>query len=143
MQRPHLTLTTACLCFLLSGCGGQQDFETAPAGGEVRYDGQPLPYGTVSFRPKAGSPATGTIRPDGSFTLTTYHDGDGAILGKHEVLVNATELDAGTAPPIQPGTEMPVPKSLIPQKYQSFSTSGIEVEVKKGAKNQFQIELHD
>ncbi|EAQ81819.1 hypothetical protein [Blastopirellula marina] len=131
------------LCILLCGCGGGNGLETAPATGQVLYNGKPLPYGTVSFRPKAGSPATGVIQTDGSFTLTTYRNGDGAILGMHEVLINATEHDAGIAAPVQPDTEMLAPKSLIPEKYMSFSTSGITAEVKQGEKNHFQIEMRD
>ena len=40
--------------------------------------------------------------PDGSFALSTYGDGDGAIVGKHKVLVFATTVDAGTAPAADP-----------------------------------------
>lgn len=132
-----------CLFVLLCGCGGKKGLETAPVTGEVLYNGKPLPYGSVSFRPQAGSPATGEIQSNGSFQLSTYSDGDGAILGTHAVLVNATDLDAGTAAPAQAGMEAPVPKSLIPEKYMSFSTSGITAEVKAGEKNHVKIELRD
>ncbi|MCC9605862.1 hypothetical protein LOC68_20795 [Blastopirellula sp. JC732] len=132
-----------CFCILLFGCGRGAGLDTAPTTGEVIYNGKPLPYGSVSFRPKAGTPATGDIQPDGSFTMSTYRDGDGAIVGLNEVLVNVTEAHAGTSKPVDPGMEAPVAKSLIPQKYTAFSTSGITFEVKKGEKNHLVIELKD
>ncbi|PQO36449.1 hypothetical protein [Blastopirellula marina] len=136
-------IIAASLCLLICGCGGGNGLATAPTTGEVTYQGKPLPYGSVSFRPKAGSPATGDIQADGTFTLTTYSDGDGAIVGMHEVLISATEAHARTAQPVEAGMEAPVPKSLIPQKYTSFSTSGITAEVKPGEKNHVVIELKD
>lgn len=143
MLRLDRWIIAASLCLLVSGCGGGNGLETAPATGQVTLNGQPLPYGAVSFRPKAGSPATGEIQADGSFTLTTYRNGDGAIVGAHEVLVSATEAHAGTAKPVDPGMEAPIPKSLIPEKYASFSTSGITAEVKPGEQNHFVIELKE
>lgn len=143
MRLIYLPLLIFCLLPLVIGCSGGGALDTAPVTGTVTYNGKPLPYGSVSFRPKAGSPATGKIQTDGTFTMTTYHDGDGAIVGAHEVLIIATETDAGTAPEVQPGTEMAVAKSVIPQKYTSFSTSGLTAEVIAGEENQFTFALKD
>ncbi len=35
----------------------------------------------------SGKTATGTINPDGTYTLTTYHEGDGAKVGTHKVRI--------------------------------------------------------
>jgi len=141
------TLGLFCLALaavmLGSGCFGQQGLETAPVTGTVTYNGKPLPYGTVSFRPPAGSPATGNIQPDGSFSLSTYGNGDGAIVGTHQVSVTATEAHAGTRQQADPNTEMTVPKSMIPKKYTSFSTSELTAEVVSDGKNRFTLELKD
>jgi len=126
-----------------SGCFGKQGIETAPASGVVTYNGQPLAYGRVSFRPEAGSPATGEIQPDGSFSLSTYGNSDGAIVGTHQVAVVATEVDAGVTNATPANTEMKVAKSMIPKKYTSFSTSELTVEVVAGGENQFTLELND
>lgn len=126
-----------------SGCSGSGGLETAPVKGNVTYNGKPLTYGRVSFRPEAGSPATGEIQSDGSFTLSTYHNGDGAIVGKHLVLITATEIDAGKNAEQDPNTEMTVPKSMIPEKYTSFSTSELTAEVANDRKNEFTFKLND
>ena len=143
MRLIYLPLLIFCLLPLVIGCSGGGALDTAEVTGTVTYNGKPLPYGSVSFRPKAGSPATGKIQSDGSFTMTTYNNGDGAIVGTHEVLIIATEVDAGTAPEVQPGTEMKVAQSVIPEKYTSFSTSGLTAEVVAGEENQFTFALKD
>ncbi|MHC2068231.1 hypothetical protein ACYFX5_12205 [Bremerella sp. T1] len=125
------------------GCSGGNGLETAPAEGVVTYNGKPLPYGRVSFRPEAGSPATGEIQDDGTFTLSTYGTGDGAIVGTHQVSISATERDAGLEGEINPNAELPVSKSVIPKKYSSFSTSELTVEVVASGPNQFTLELND
>lgn len=137
-----LMLASASL-MLCSGCFGQKGLETAPVTGVVTYNGKPLPYGRVSFRPQAGSPATGTIQSDGSFSLSTYGSGDGAIVGMHQVSITATEADAGTMAETAANTEMAVPKSMIPKKYTSFSTSDLTAEVVSDGENQFTLELKD
>ncbi len=40
-----------------------------------------------------GKPAHASIQPDGSFTLSTYGTNDGAVIGKHRVVLNLAELD--------------------------------------------------
>ncbi|MFI4874504.1 MAG: hypothetical protein ACIALR_04175 [Blastopirellula sp. JB062] len=130
-----------CLIGLASGCSSEAPFETAPVQGKVLYQGKPLPYGSISFRPQAGSPAFGKIDRDGTFSLSTYGDRDGAVIGKHEVLITATEADAGKKVGNAAGIEMPVTKSMIPEKYASFSTSELTAEVLTGTNNEFQFNL--
>ena len=137
-----LFLAAACLT-LCSGCFGQKGLETAPVTGVVTYNGKPLPYGSVSFRPQAGSPATGEIQSDGTFSLSTYGNGDGAIVGTHQVSVTSTEAHAGNMAESATNTEMKVPKSLIPKKYTSFSTSELTAEVVANGENEFTLELKD
>ncbi len=75
----------------VTGCH-KSPYETAPVRGKVTIDGRPFSQGKVMFAPIAkagdvnsGKPAFGRLRPDGSFSLTTYHDGDGAVVGEHWV----------------------------------------------------------
>jgi hypothetical protein len=75
------------------GCGsspsGPPAGATIPVKGKVTYRGKPLTRGTITFEPTdAGRDANGAIQSDGSFTLTTFKDGDGAIPGTHKVKVN-------------------------------------------------------
>lgn len=39
-----------------------------------------------------GKPAQAIIQPDGSFTMGTYGDKDGAVIGKHKVVLNLAVL---------------------------------------------------
>jgi len=87
----------ACIAMLLglSGCGGP-GARVAPVKGKVVFDGKPVKGGSITFRPVAsgteskagalGKPATGDVGDDGTFVLSTYGKGDGAVVGKHEVL---------------------------------------------------------
>jgi hypothetical protein len=78
---------------LLLGCS-KSPFDLAPVHGTVTIAGRPLTSGKVMFAPaargdatNAGKPALGLIQSDGSYTLTTYSDGDGAVVGDHWVTV--------------------------------------------------------
>ncbi|MEM8734014.1 MAG: hypothetical protein AAGG44_07325, partial [Planctomycetota bacterium] len=81
---------------LLSGCGsGIKKFPTAPVTGVVMCDGKPVPMAMVFFEPIAegeeamvGKPGFSRADAEGKFTLSTYGDGDGAVIGKHRVRVD-------------------------------------------------------
>lgn len=112
----------------VAGCG-PKGLPVAPVEGKVLYQGKPLEFGSVIFQPKAGPPARGTIRPDGTFRLTTYREGDGAILGSHQVRVVCNEnMRPGFAP--DPNQETPTGKPLIPAKYSAYD-SPLKAEVKQ------------
>ena len=64
--------------------------------------------------------ADGIIQADGTFTVGTNRDGDGAMLGKQRVAIT----------PPTPEVDAPRPRSLILKKYGSFDTSELEVEIK-------------
>ncbi len=121
-----LALVVLALAVLsLAGCGSNQ-LKTAVVRGTVSYNGKPVPNGTISFIPKAGPSATGEIQPDGSYTLTTYRQGDGAVLGQHTVVIVAMQ-DMSNRLPEQ---RNPLPPPIIPEKYTSVATSDLRAEVK-------------
>lgn len=66
-------------------------------------------------------PGMGDINEDGTFFTTTQPDRIGLVPGKYRVSFEVWEV-----PPTMGG---PPPKSYVPKKYRSASTSGIEVEV--------------
>jgi len=77
---------------LVCGCGGGGESETAPVRGKVTCEGTPITSGMITFNPIAegekgppGKAASGKINPDGTFELSTYKPGDGAIIGMHNV----------------------------------------------------------
>jgi hypothetical protein len=111
------------------GCTPRGD-ETAPVSGVVEYDGKPLSgfkNAAVVLTPKGGRLATGTISPtDGTFELSTYEDGDGAVVGPATLSVTAT-IDDPNAGKIE-GRHQPV-KFIIPEKFGDRDTSGLSYEV--------------
>lgn len=112
--------------FLLpcTGCGSKaQSFTatTVPVKGKVTYQGKPLTKGTVTFEPDSGREAHGEIKSDGSFVLTTFKEGDGAVPGLHRVAVSGA------------GRQIPI-------KFTNVSSSKIEKEVAEGTTD-YPIEL--
>ena len=123
---------------LLAGCGGQP-LPTYPAGGKVVFpDGTPLTGGWVEFQPvQAAKPvgARGEIQPDGTFRLSTFAAGDGAVEGEHRALVQ---------PPLQgPDVEAAFfAPPIIDPRLRDFETSGLKFTVTRSrAKNHFEIQV--
>lgn len=100
----------------LIGCS-HPPHDVAPVSGTVTVDGRPLTRGKIMFAPlpsgdnqHPGKVAIGVLQPDGSFTLSTYGSGDGAVVGEHSVTVmdgpssvansGAAEAAGATRPPI-------------------------------------------
>ncbi len=127
LYRAHvLVLATALLSTI--GCNNA-DRKLAPVRGVIRFpDGTLLREGTVEFeiigREKPIT-ATGRINADGSFVLGTYELSDGALIGKHRVVVIA---DQG----IGNGHERPgfVSVTRLHPRYRDYRTSKLSVEVK-------------
>jgi hypothetical protein len=111
--------TSAAVMFALAapGCGagdGPHAPATLPVRGKVLYKGRPLAGGSVRFEPEdSGREAFGAIGPDGTFELTTFRNGDGAVSGVHRVAVR------------------PSGRGRLPAKFQSPSSSGVSVEVRE------------
>jgi hypothetical protein len=124
---------------VLAGCG-ESDSKTGYVHGIVRLDGKPLTTGTVRFVPASGRAATGKIQSDGTFTLGTYKESDGALLGTHKVAIIAFEL--GPVPVRTEGGRPPTTptKPLVPKHYMSPGKSGLTREVKPG-NNAIEIDL--
>ena len=133
LRRPLTLFYLATLAGFLAGCGDGEDPHppTVPVQGKVTYQGQPVPKGTITFQPPGGRPAVGEIQPDGTYSLSTFGQKDGAILGTHQVMIVANTGDP-TKMPSTPGYV--VPKDLVPQKYSSVETSGLEAVVTKDKK---------
>jgi hypothetical protein len=149
----HLVLVASAA--ILAGCGGDPDLpKLGKVSGTVTYKGQPVTKGLVTFVPaggagaQTGQSATGEIQEDGSFTLSTFENNDGAVLGEHIVVVQSREDD-----PALEGQGMPIPdargrlkikppKHLVPEKYGTSTKSPLRHTVEAGS-NTFTIELKD
>ena len=126
---PLAFLLSACSLFGIVGCGGS-DSNLGKVEGVVLLNGKPVPSGKVVFQPAAGRGAVGVIQPDGTFTMGTYGDTDGAVIGEHKVAIVAYEAaKVGRPDPTAP--RAPV-KALVPERYLAPGTSGLTFEVKAG-----------
>jgi hypothetical protein len=112
---------------------------TAPVSGQITLEGRPIGPGTISFLPDKskgteGLAATGKFGPDGKYALTTYEEGDGAVVGHHRVQIESRPegADAGDeAAASQPGT--------IPLRY--AADSGLTAEVPPEGNNALNFDL--
>jgi hypothetical protein len=74
------------------------------------------PIGNGKDRP--GKPGAGKIQPDGSFTVNTYGDGDGAVIGIHTLTF--------VAPPPRPEKEAETTSSGDPSQSGPLVRSSFE-----------------
>ena len=150
-SRAAAAALTVCYCFCLAGCGGDADKpKLGKVHGKVTYKGKPVEAGRVVFTPVAGKggetgqSAEGQINSDGSYDLTTFNTGDGAILGQHTVTVTLNPPGEDQMPkPKADGTiDYKLPKSLGPKKYEKVDSSPLKCTVEAGGTT-FDIELKD
>ncbi|MEX0641324.1 MAG: hypothetical protein WD468_01415 [Pirellulales bacterium] len=122
------------------GCGEQRGLDTAAVSGTVTLDGKPYTQGgSILFQPRPrGKMATGRIQDNGTFELSTYSEGDGAVVGEHKVAIMPPSPEV-----VDENNPAPPPKSPIPKKYRSPATSGLTFEVLDNQANEFSIELQD
>lgn len=144
MNFSRVSQLSVCVLFsiLIAGCGGGSDQKpTANVKGKITFNGQPVAGGNITFSPVAvgkdpGKPGSGTVGVDGSYTLTTYKQNDGAVVGKHRVTfippVTAKEPDAGHSEATAAPAVVSPFAGLVPKTE--------EVEVKAGD-NSIDIEL--
>jgi len=127
----------AAVVFLLqAGCNGGDPAmpKLGKVKGKVMYKGNPVDAGHIVFTPAAGKggetgqSATGEISSDGSYEMTTFNAGDGAILGEHVVTVELRKAGEDALPkPKADGTiDYKLPKSLGPVKYTKVGTSPLK-----------------
>ena len=116
------------------GCS-RSSYELAPVSGTIRIDGEPLSTGKVMFAPvadansvDAGKPAIGRLRPDGTFQLSTYKEGDGAIVGSHWVTIYGPGND-----------DPPLPAGVPP--FERMTVRDGTKQVVGGEDNYFEIEV--
>lgn len=128
MSRPFmLTVLIASLTFVATGgCfnnGGMQ-----PVSGTVTFkDGAPVSGGTVLFIAVEGnSSSVGYLNDDGTYTLGTFSDADGAPLGMYDVTITGNTGYGG--------------KSPIAAKYGAAGQSQLKAEVVPG-KNTIDFQL--
>jgi hypothetical protein len=134
---------------LFAGCAVDANRpKVAPVSGKVSQKGKPLTAGDIVFIPAGGTNgsgghiATGQIGPDGTYRLTTFNTGDGAVLGTHKVTVvvrsaadmrKMNELGGGKI-------AYKLPPSVLPPKYSSVESTPLKYTVEDKA-NEINIDL--
>lgn len=132
----------------LCGCsGGAKQAATGKVSGKVTYEGKPVEAGSITFTPVttgasaetgvAAKPAGGSIQSDGSYTLTTYVDGDGAIVGRHTVTFFPSAPQAPASSGGEPGKH---DETRAESPYKGLMPKESEVEVKEGT-NEINVDL--
>ena len=133
-----LSLLAVPLCFM-TGCGPQGP-TIYPVKGKVVYDdGTPLSSeAVIEFEALdgvwSGRNARGLVKEDGTFTVTTVKRHDGAVAGRHRVIVS--DPYRGVDPEEGGGSVSP----QIDKKFASYNTSELEVIVEE-KENELTIEV--
>jgi hypothetical protein len=139
------------LALSVAGCsGGDPNLpKLGKVYGTVSYKGKPVEGGRVVFTPSAdkggatGQTATGEIAADGTYELTTFNTGDGAILGQHIATVTVTEKGYVMPKPKPDSTiDYKLPKLESPKKYATADKSPLRYTIVEG-KQKIDIELKD
>jgi hypothetical protein len=142
-------LLLMCGAVLTAGCGkkGGDRPKVVRAGGQVLFRGAPVEGAVVTFtNAEANVSAYAKTGPDGRFRLTTFGHEDGAVPGRQKVAVSKVEVTRKAPPGVDYSTTSAEPppderKHLLPERYSRPDTSGLEVEVKEGDKNDFTLRL--
>ncbi len=127
--------TLFCLAVLV-GCSGN-GIATYPVEGIVTLeDGTPLQTGTVEFNSlEHDLTASGSIQSDGTFRLTTYKAGDGAVSGDHDAVV--VQLISTEDLPLHDHDHGPT----IDPKYSHYDSAGLRFTVHDDRTNAVKIVL--
>lgn len=87
-KHPQSFVLVPLISLMLAGCGGSDRPSLAPASGVVTLNGEPVEGASLTFIPVAGGrPGSATTDAQGRYTIKTYEDTPGAIIGEHRVAV--------------------------------------------------------
>ena len=102
-----------------SGCGRHVPQGMVLARGAVRFDGKPLPAGTIMLEGSPGSgSAAGRVQADGAFELIVRP-------GEYQVAVRSLESEAT----YDQDRKLIAGKRRTPERYESIATSGLKITV--------------
>jgi predicted small lipoprotein YifL len=142
--RHRLAIVSALLTLAsLSGCG-RGPIPTYKVKATLKYQGteETVPGARIELRPQDPIDAAhrvspvGRVHEDGSIQMTTFEPGDGVPAGHYLVVVGE--------PPKPHGWDVDqqgMPPRKIPQKYKSYETSDLTLEVRAKGNNLLEIEL--
>jgi hypothetical protein len=134
-MNPYVTMLLGVTLIAIVGC--RHNSMESEVSGVVTLDGSKIGPGTIVFAPvgPGGRPATGSIESDGSYGLKTSRD-SGLAAGNYRVAVSIHKMPEN----VRRGDRPPMGKSLIPEKYEDETKSGLQYDVSAGW-NTINIEL--
>jgi hypothetical protein len=107
------------------GCGSRN---VAPVSGRVTLNGAPLANATVAFQPiakegtvDAGLGSTGKTDANGEYTLKTAKGQNGAVVGKHRVMISVVVTEAAPEDDSRKRGGPPQ-KEIVPRRYNGVKT---------------------
>ncbi|MFN3149471.1 hypothetical protein [Bremerella sp.] len=147
MNKSVLAICTAVVCLLAIGCEpGSSNPPTSPVTGKVTYKGDAVEGAKIKFVPvdPEGKVANGESSADGTYTMSTFETGDGAMAGKYKVSVRKlVSVEQGVQQDGEhKGEPAYVNKDMLPKKYISDANTPLEFEVTTGD-NTYDIQLDD
>lgn len=125
------------LTLTVGGCGKELDPNEAllkPVSGTVTLDGQPLARAKISFIPTGdtkGQGGEGVTGENGTYKLTTYRGGTGAVPGNYKVIISKRLMPDGSEVPLDdktPPIESPA-REILPPTYSNQQTSKLTATV--------------
>ncbi len=131
-------ITFCALC--LSGCGDGR-LATYPVQGQLKFeDGTTPMFGNIEFyNAQHKLNARGKVNKDGTFTVGTYEDSDGAVEGEHKIVVQQH-----TGSYLAGHVKVPIKHDhgeLIHSDYFDYRTSDLKCNIKKGKQNPVELVL--
>jgi hypothetical protein len=131
MHRLRSSALALLLCGLAAGC----DSGPGEVSGTVRYQGKPLPAGTIQFLAADGVPYAAAIQPDGTYTVrlpagpakVLVRCVDEARLSQAVGKAAANRHSRTAAAPVAVANV-----SRIPQRYADWDASGLKLVVQAG-----------
>lgn len=130
----YISRGTCCFLAVLalaSGCSTR--LETYKVDGRVEFEnGRPVVVGVVEcLSVEHQLNARGTIREDGTFSLSTFEQGDGAVAGPHKCVVIQLVIGENIE------GHRPSTVGVVDRKYASYQTANLEIDVSPDGDNFF------
>jgi len=140
IQYSAVWLLLAVVSLHLAGCSSDDKGKagrppTQFTSGKVLLDGKPEAGVTVTFQPtdqEHGKPGFAVTDENGYFEVQTFDPRDGLTEGTHRVALKKAQLvDAAGKVVTEVTSDAPLKeRHFVPERYNDFSTSQIEVQIK-------------
>lgn len=137
-ERLGLVMFFGLALMLQPGCNGGE--RTYPVSGQVEFeDGSPVMFGTIEFFNRESKlNARGSINRDGTFSVGTHQEDDGAVAGTHEVTIQQFV----TLPLTSSSHKVEIDHDHgkhVAQKYSTYESSDLVVTVERKRNNEVKL----